>query len=129
MDNIVERESQPYDPSDTGIAVSYGVLPAGRYCAKYIAGAFKRSSSFDWSVAGMQFVDSTLTPVTYLTIHGDDGGYYPTQIDAEVAVAGYFVTFDWPGGELFIRLDDYPYSDNVEGSPNPIFQVCRIATV
>lgn len=115
-------------PSYFGSSFNY---PAGFYRVTYTGGALQYNPAFDFGLN-----DSAIHRFTILYNDGAvevvapalDYQKFATQAALESHNAGQFVEFTHAGGKIGVYLEDFPYSDNVPGSPNPTYQLSRICT-
>ncbi len=106
-------------------------FPAGNYVVEYRLGALKYHSTFDWAL------NASETSAFYIFLNdgntsvkgpATDGASFPSQALLEAHNAGATVGFYHTGGKIGMALIDSPYSDNVEGSPNPSFRLAKVCT-
>lgn len=123
---------QPTIENDTPSYFNSGASwPSGIYRVTYIEGALRYNEMFDWGLN-----DSALHRFTILYNDGAAEAIAPSldyqklasQVAIEVHNAGQFVEFTHTGGKIGVFLEDFPYSDNVPGSPTPIFRLSKVCT-
>lgn len=108
---------------------TFGNFPAGIYQVSYAAGAVF-NIVFGWS--------ALTTDTQHLVVIACDGslhidfggaGVAPTQAGAEASASGKSICFEHSGGSIGMEFSSAIYSENVNGSPNPTFNLLSMVPV
>lgn len=102
---------------------TFGNFPAGSYQVTYAAGAVL-NTVFGWSAFTTDSQNVVLIACDGALHIGFSGsGTKPTQALAETAANGVTICFEHSGGSIGIEFSSAIYSQNIDGKPNPTFNL------
>ena len=110
-----------------GSRVLIGNAPPGHYTIEYVGGAVDyRTVDGRWGVNSSPptngYVIENASGSTIL-IAPSATGTFASAAAAEAASVGYSAAFNWGGGDLYLKLNDDPYTDNGSGPTAPTWRL------